>query len=56
MTTDSVRVRVRDGWIVFDGQVQLNGGDTVTVDRKTADKYVADGLVDIVPSARRKRR
>jgi len=43
-----VRVRVRDGWAVFDGDVQRGGGETLDVDPDTAEQWVAAGWVEYV--------
>lgn len=44
--TGQVSVKVRDGWAVYDGHAQHNGGAVVTVDRTTADTWVQSGWVE----------
>ncbi len=58
MSSGTVKVKVRDGWAVFDGHQQRGGGETVTVDAKLAEEWRAAGWVDPVkvPASTRLRR
>lgn len=44
----TVRVRVRDGWAVYDGTAQRGEGETVNVDPDTAEQWLAAGWVERV--------
>ena len=50
----TVKVRVREGWIVWDGKTQRQGGETVTVESAQAAEWLAAGLVDPVKTSRSK--
>ncbi len=50
----TVRVRVREGWIIYDGKTQRSGGEVVTVDSAQAAEWLAAGLVDPVKTSRSK--
>jgi len=45
----TMKVKVRDGWIIYDGKEQRTGGETVTVESAQAAEWLAAGLVDPVP-------
>lgn len=45
----TVKVKVREGWIVWDGKTQRSGGEVVTVESAQAAEWLAAGLVDPVP-------
>ena len=51
----TVKVKVRDGWAVYDGTEQRGGGSTVEVDADTAAQWEAAGWVEPVKPAPRKR-
>ena len=42
----TVRVKVRKGWSVYDGERQRGGGETVTVDADLAEEWLAAGWVE----------
>ncbi len=44
----TVKVKVREGWIVWDGKTQRTGGEVVTVESAQAAEWLAAGLVDPV--------
>lgn len=46
--TDTVKVKVRDGWIVHDGNAVRGGGEVVDIDTETADEWLAAGWVETV--------
>ncbi len=48
MSADTVRARVRDGWVVFDGQEQKSGGQELTVPADLAERWIAVGWVELV--------
>lgn len=52
----SVRVTVRDGWSVFDGETQRGAGETFTVDRDLAEQWLAAGWVEPAKPTRAKRK
>ncbi len=55
MTAGKVKVRVCDGWGVYDGQRQHSGGEVVDVPADLARKWIAAGWVVMVePKAHRK--
>ena len=54
MSADTVTVRVRDGWAVFDGQEQHGGGQQLDVDPELAERWTAAGWVEPVKVARRR--
>ncbi len=45
---NTVRVRVREGWAVYDGKAQRSGGEQLTVDAALADEWLAAGWVEPV--------
>ncbi len=49
MTT--VKVRVREGWAVYDGATQRGEGETLDVDPDEAERWLAAGWVDRVKRA-----
>jgi hypothetical protein len=52
--TGTVKVRVREGWAVFDGHAQRGGGQTLDVDPDTAEQWLAAGWVEQVkPTGKR---
>ena len=51
----TVKVRVLDGWSVYDGKVQRGGGETVEVDPETADGWLAAGWVEKTSSMPKKK-
>ena len=48
MSAAKVKVRVKDGWAVYDGKKQRVGGETVTVDAELAEEWEAAGWVEPV--------
>jgi hypothetical protein len=46
--TATVKVKVRDGWLVYDGQQQRSAGETVDTDPDTAEQWVAAGWAETV--------
>lgn len=52
----TVKVKVRNGWAVFDGKVQRAGGETVEVDPDTAEQWQTAGWVEPVKASTRARR
>jgi hypothetical protein len=48
MRSMKVKVRVRDGWAVYDGKAQRGGGETVEVEPETADEWLVAGWVERV--------
>ena len=50
----TVKVKVREGWAVYDGKVQRGGGETVEVDPETADGWLAAGWVEKISSMPKK--
>jgi hypothetical protein len=52
---ETVTVKVKDGWIVYDGTTQRNGGEMVTTDPDTATEWERAGWVERVPKTRRQR-
>jgi len=54
--TVKVKVRVLDGWAVYDGKRQRSGGEQLEVDAALADEWLAAGLAElVVKKAPRKR-
>ncbi len=53
MSACTVKVKVREGWAVYDGTSQRGGGETVEVDAATAEQWIAAGWVD--PTTTRKK-
>jgi len=51
----TVKVKVRDGWAVYDGNAQRTGGATLDVDTDTADRWEAAGWVQRVKTSTRKK-
>lgn len=51
----TVKVKVREGWAVYDGTAQRVGGETVEVDAELADQWITAGWVEPAPKATRKR-
>jgi hypothetical protein len=51
----TMRVTVKDGWAVYDGNQHVNGGETVTVDTDTANEWLAAGFVTPAAQTRRQR-
>jgi hypothetical protein len=49
------RVKVGDGWAVYDGKQQRTGGETVETDPETAQAWEAAGWVEPVKASTRKR-
>jgi hypothetical protein len=39
----SVKVKVREGWAVYDGTKQRGGGETLEVDPASAEEWLAAG-------------
>lgn len=50
----TMRVKVRDGVGVYDGERHRTGGETVTVDTATGQLWIAKGWVDRVKAPRAK--
>ena len=48
----TVKVRVREGWAVYDGKAQRGGGETLEVDPDQAEEWLAAGWVEKVTSSR----
>jgi hypothetical protein len=55
MSAASVKVKLRDGWSVFDGKQQRSGGETVETDPETAQAWEAAGWVEPVKASTRRR-
>ncbi len=51
----AVKVKVRKGWIVYDGTEQRGGGQVVETDAETAEQWEAAGWVEKVTREQRKR-
>ena len=51
----TVKVKVREGWAVYDGNRHRTGGETVEVDAATADQWEAAGWVERVKTSTRKK-
>jgi hypothetical protein len=51
----SVKVKVRDGWSVYDGKQQRNGGETIETDPETARTWEAAGWVEPVKASTRRK-
>ena len=56
--SDTVKVKVKVGWSVFDGTEQRNGGEQLDVTPEVAEPWVAAGWAERVdkPAARTRRR
>ncbi len=50
----TVKVVVRDGWVVYDGKAQRAGGETVETDADTADLWESAGWVERVKATRKR--
>lgn len=48
--TLKVKVRVREGWAVYDGKTQRGQGETLEVDRDRAEQWETAGWVERVTS------
>lgn len=48
----TVKVKVREGWAVYDGKAQRGAGETLEVDADTADQWETAGWVKHVPATR----
>ncbi len=44
----TVKVKVRDGWAVYDGTTQRGGGHALEVDPETAERWERAGWVERV--------
>ena len=55
MAAAKVTVKVVEGWAVYDGKTQRGGGETVEVDRATADAWLQAGWVEPVKTAAAKK-
>jgi hypothetical protein len=57
-TPDTVTVKVKHGWSVFDGTEQRNGGERLDVAPEVAEQWVAAGWAERVdkPAATPRRR
>ncbi len=51
-----VRVRVRDGWAVFDGTTQRSSGEEFEVPSDLAGRWSIAGWVELMEPAKPKRR
>ena len=51
-----VRVRVLDGWAVFDGETQRGAGDELEVPADLAGRWSIAGWVELVEPAKAKRK
>ena len=51
----TVKVKVREGWAVYDGDTQRGGGHTLEVDAATADQWEAAGWVEKISSMPKKK-
>ncbi len=49
-----VKVRVSDGFAVFDGKEQRSGGQELTVPAELAERWVAAGWVELVKEPRKR--
>jgi len=49
-----VKVKVRDGWAVFDGETQRGGGDELEVPADLAGRWSVAGWVELVEPAKAK--
>lgn len=52
--TAKVKVKVCDGWAVYDGVAQRHGGQQLDVDRDTAERWETAGWVERVEGAKAK--
>ena len=50
----TVKVKVLDGWAVYDGKQQRSGGEQLEVDREVAAEWVAAGWVEPVKAPRKR--
>ncbi len=50
----TVKVRVRDGYAVYDGTSQRTGGEVLDVDTDTAEQWETAGWVERVKATRKK--
>ena len=50
-----MKVKVRDGWIVHDGNAVRGGGEVVDIDPDTAARWVAAGWVEQITKPTTKR-
>ena len=55
MSADTVKVTVREGWAVYDGEQQRGGGETLETDPATAAQWIAAGWVEPAEASTRKR-
>ncbi len=54
MSADTVKVKVREGWTVFDGQEQRGGGEQLDLDPEVAEQWTAAGWVEPVKATRKR--
>lgn len=52
---DTVKVRVKHGWTVYDGETQRTGGDVLTVSSDQAADWATAGWVETVTAAKTRR-
>ena len=50
----TVKVKVAEGWTVYDGEQQRSGGETVEVDSALAEAWLAAGWVEKVKAPTRR--
>ena len=51
----TVKVKVREGWAVYDGTSQRTGGEVLDVDTDTAEQWETAGWVERVKTSTRKK-
>ena len=51
----TVKVRVLDGWAVYDGERQRGAGEVLDVDTDTVDQWEVAGWVERVKTSTRKK-
>ncbi|MGI8614417.1 MAG: DUF7302 family protein [Nocardioidaceae bacterium] len=51
----AVRVKVNDGFAVYDGEKQVGGGSVVEVDQHLADQLLASGAAEPAKDTPKKR-
>ena len=56
MSADTMKVRVKHGWSVFDGTEQRNGSEQLDVPAEVADQWVTAGWAEKVEKPARTRR
>jgi len=52
--TVKVKVRVLDGWAVYDGKQQRSGGEQLDLEPEVAEQWTATGWVEPTKATRRR--